>query len=368
MKLNLSKRALIAVSMASLIGGCHKSYEKTSSAKDEMVSQRITSPKLLKDFTQVNLLGDNNDFSPARVEPGLINAWGVAFSGTGPAWVTAMGGGISSVVNSNGSAARANVAMPTHTDAAGGNPTGVVNNATQNFKLPNGIPARFIFAQANGVISGWNGGNNAIKMVDEPGEVYTGIALASDHGVNFLYAANFSDGTIDVFDTSFVEVDKPFIDNSLPKGYSPFNIQLVDGQLYVMYAKNGTNVPVDAAPGNGFVSVFNTDGSFVRRFASEGQLNAPWGITKAPAGFWPDEADAQEILLIGNFGDGHINAYTTDGVFQGQLRSHGKPISIEGLWALAFAPPTSPAFDHNSLFFAAGPGGETHGLFGFIRK
>ncbi len=271
----------------------------------------------------------------------------------------------------DGSAAIPPVAIPTFGAATGGHPTGVVSNGTTDFKLPNGNPARFIFAQADGAVSGWNGGSAAVKMAGEtPGELYLGIALAADGANNFLYVANFSENKIEVLDKNWEEVDKPFTDPDLPAGYSPWNIQNIDGKLYVMYAKHGTNPGevVSSAPGNGFVDIYNPDGSFIKRFISAGQLNAPWGITKAPAGFWGEDTDTQDILLVGNFGDGHINAYNSDGVFQGQLRAHGNPIKIERLWGIAFAPATSTAIDHNLLFFAAGPGNEQHGLFGFIKK
>jgi uncharacterized protein (TIGR03118 family) len=116
------------------------------------------------------------------------------------------------------------------------------------------------------------------------------------------------------------------------------------------------------------VDVFNTDGTFKKRFISQGQLNAPWGIAKAPAGFWNNDLLDENIFLVGNFGDGHINAYDADGVFQGQLRAHGNPIVIDKLWGISFAPATSTVMDHNRLFFAAGPDNEEHGLFGYIAK
>jgi len=118
----------------------------------------------------------------------------------------------------------------------------------------------------------------------------------------------------------------------------------------------------------GYVDIFNPDGSLVKRFISRGQLNAPWGIAKAPAGFWGDGSDIQNVILVGNFGDGHINAFDADGSFLGQLRGHGNPIVIEGLWGIAFAPSTSTAINHNRLYFAAGPDDEEHGLFGYISK
>ena len=135
-----------------------------------------------------------------------------------------------------------------------------------------------------------------------------------------------------------------------------------------MYAKVGPDGDEIHHEGFGIVDIYNPDGSFVKRFVSNGQLNAPWGIAWAPAGFWGNGSNVQNVILIGNFGDGRINAFNSDGAFLGQLRAHGNPIVIEGLWAIAFAPATSTAINHDFLYFAAGPDDETHGLFGYIKK
>jgi uncharacterized protein (TIGR03118 family) len=367
MKKIISKESLIGLTVLLFLWSCQKNIDKTPVAVNEATSQ-LHPPNVLKDFVQVNLVGDNNEYSPAHIDANLVNAWGITFPASGPAWVTSFGTGVSTVYNADGTTARAPVTIPSHAATTGGHPTGIIVNTTTDFKLPNGNAARFIFAEADGLISGWNGGNAAIKMADDSsGEVYLGIALASDGGNNFLYAANFSQGKIDVYDKNWVKVNKPFTDPDLPQGYLPLNIQNIDGKLYVMYGQPGTGDDV-ISPRNGFIDIYNPDGSFVKRFISQGQLNAPWGITKAPAGFWGENTDAQDIILIGNFGDGHINAYNSEGVFQGQLRAHGQPIVIERLWGIAFAPATSTVIDHNSLYFAAGPDKEQHGLFGLIKK
>lgn len=369
----ISSKSLLLVTAASLsLWSCQKSVDQPSVTSNE-ITTALGTPKELKDFEQVNLVGDNGDFNPTRIDPSLVNAWGIAFSPLETVWVSSMVPGLSEVYRADGSDALPKVSIPSPTDeAGGGHPTGVIFYGGSGFLLPNGRPARFIFAGADGVISGWNGGTAAVREVNDPGELYAGIAVASDGQDEFLYVANFLSAKIDVFNTSFAEVNKPFVDPNLPAGYGPFNIQNVDGKLYVMYAKIGADPAqgqvVSFSPGNGFVDVFNPDGSFVKRFISQGQLNAPWGITKAPPGFWGDGSDVQDIILVGNLGDGRINAYNSDGVFQGQLRSHGNPIEIPRLWGIAFPPPNSTTFDHNQLFFAAGPGGEKHGLFGFIKR
>jgi uncharacterized protein (TIGR03118 family) len=353
----------------SVLWGCQKTVDQ-SKRSAEISSVKISTQNL-KDFQQVNLVGDNDEYNPAHIDGSLINAWGISFPASGPAWVTSQGGAVSEIYSGDGSIVRPPVTIPSLTGTSGGHPTGIVINTTAGFKLPNGSPARFIFAEAEGLISGWNGGNAAVKMSDDAfGEFYFGLALASDNGNSYLYAANFSKATIDVYDNDWKKISMPFNDPELPAGFAPFNVKNIDGKLFVMYAKIGTKPGeiVAAAPGNGIVDIFNPDGSFIKRFASSVQLNAPWGITKTPGGFWGNGTNEKDIILVGNFGDGHINAFSTDGDFQGQLREHGNPIIIERLWGLEFAPSTSTSFDHNRLYFAAGPGGEKHGLFGYISK
>ena len=351
--------------------GCQKNVDKNSVKKiDEQneTAAKFKNPQTLKDFVQVNLVGDNDEYAPARIDPNFVNGWGMAFVPSGPIWISTEGTGLSVVYNKDGNELRPPVTIPSPGGSTGGHPSGQVFNGTSDFKLPNGNPARFIFAGLDGVISGWNGGNAAIKMIDDsPDAVYTGIALAADGGANFLYAANFSEGKIDVYDKDWAEVEKPFTDPGLPNGYSPFNIQNIDGRLYVMYAKIGEEEE-EVGPGNGYVDIYNADGTLLNRFISRGQLNAPWGIAKAPAGFWGDGIDITDVILVGNFGDGRINAFTEDGKFLGQLRANGNPIIIEGLWAISFAPGTATTVDPNWLFFAAGPDDEEHGLFGYITK
>jgi uncharacterized protein (TIGR03118 family) len=372
MKRKLVKSSLLYLPLLIVLGSCQKSMDTSPLGSSEQVSADAANkelhPKDLKDFDVVALVGDNNDFHPLHTDPTLINAWGVVFPTSGPAWLTSFGGNQSFVFNADGTSARPPVTIPSHASTTGGHPTGIMFNTTSDFKLPNGNSARFIFAEADGIISGWNGGNAAIKMADDSsGEVYLGLALASFNGNNFLYAANFAQGKIDVYDKTFTKVSLPFTDPYLPRGYTPLNVQNIDGKLYVMYGQPGTGDDV-ISHRNGFIDIFNPDGTFVKRFASQGQLNAPWGITKAPKGFWGDVAVTEDVFLVGNFGDGRINAFTAEGTSLGQLREHGKPIEIEGLWGLAFAPATSISADHNTLFFAAGPGKEQHGLFGSIKK
>jgi uncharacterized protein (TIGR03118 family) len=339
-------------------------------------------------YEQVNLVGDNDQYNPMRVVPDFRNAWGMAFAPSGPDWVNAEVTGLSMIFNTQGGDVRPPVAIPSPgSDAGGGHPTGIVFNGSSGFRLPNGNPARFIFVGDDGVISGWNGGNVAIKVKDNSASSsYTGLAIAADGADSFIYAANFLTANIEVYDTGWTKVSgKPFTDPSLPQGYAPFNIQNVGGNLFVMYAKVSDEPgEEETGPGFGLVDVYYPNGKLIKRFVSGGKLNAPWGVAMAPTAFWADQKwdgdeedngkmiekkhNTKTVILIGNFGDGHINAYNQDGEFIGQLRSNGKAIEIEGLWAISFAPATATTIDPNWLFFAAGPGDEEHGLFGYIKR
>lgn len=326
---------------------------------------------LIKDFQQVNLVANNDEYKPARVDPAFINGWGIAFSGTGIAWVSSEGTGVSEVWDKMGTEIRPAVAIPSPGDAAmGGHPSGQVFNGTPDFKLANGNPARFIFAGLDGVISGWNGANSAEVAIDDSKShaVYTGIALASVDGNNFLYVANFSAGKIDVYDKDWAEVEKPFKDPHLPAGYAPFNIQNVGGKLYVMYAKVGPDGEEMKGTGLGFVDIYTPNGTLEKRFASGGALNAPWGVTAAPPEFWGPDSDLTNAILVGNFGDGRINVYDWSGKFLGPLRLKEKPLEIDGLWGISFAPATATTVNPGWLYFAAGPDDEEDGLFGYITK
>jgi uncharacterized protein (TIGR03118 family) len=382
-KMHLRFHASIAcLSLFVLLSACQKKIDQQPAQQEEIASSKH--PQELKDFQQVNLVGNNMDYNPARVDPNLVNAWGIAFTGNGIAWVNAQATGLSEIFDKEGLQLRPPVSIPSPTMPTGGHPTGIVFNSGANFVLSNGQPARFIFVGDDGVLSAWNNaaGNFAIRIKDNSATAsYTGLTLAMNGMSPFLYAANFKAGTIDVFDKNFMMVPMPmgFHDAHLPRDYSPFNIQVVDGKLYVMYAKVDEEGEEVKHPGFGFVDIFNTDGSLFKRFIEKGQLNAPWGVAHAPAGFFVDpdddhhgmkekDEDETDAILVGNFGDGRINAYSKSGKFLGQLRQHGQPVVIEGLWAIMFPPTTATTVDPNRLYFAAGPEDEADGLFGYIKK
>ncbi len=342
----------------------------------------------LKNFKQINLVANKDLYKPRTIDATLINGFGLAWSPTGDAWVNSVGGHVSEIYKADGSIGRPNVKIPSPTEDNNGLPTGIVFSGGKGFQIPNGTAA-FLFSGFDGVISGWNSAANlsAKRLKNPPNAGYTGLTIAVNGKNNFLYAANFHANKIDVWDTTFTKVTMSFTDPSIPSGFSPYNIEAVGDQLFVLYSEVGSNGLPVKGKGKGFISIFTTDGNFIRRFASEGTLNVPWGITSAQKGFLqldditniegnelsknnetggaPDFNDP--VILVGNFGDGKINVFTVDGRFLGQLRTRNQVMEIDGLWALSF-PPSTAAIDPKRLYFTAGPNNETDGVFGYIIK
>jgi uncharacterized protein (TIGR03118 family) len=317
----------------------------------------------VKNYMQTNLVSDTAGFHAARVDSTLSNAWGIAINPNGVFWINANGTDHSEVYDMNGVAKRPPVSVPS--------PSGIVFNNTPDFIIPaNGQVSKFIFASENGKIYAWSSGDSAMTVADNSASnaVYKGIELAKDGNDNFLYATDFHNGKIDVFDKSFKLITtKPFSDPTIPSGFAPFNVRLIDSVLYVTYAKQLAPEKKDdeKGAGNGYVNTFKTDGTLIKRFASQGMLNSPWGIEKAPAGF----GQGFNVILVGNFGDGRINVFDSmKGDFLRQLNSNGKPISIDGLWAITFPDNKVPGDNPNKLYFTAGPNEESLGLFGYLKK
>jgi uncharacterized protein (TIGR03118 family) len=312
-------------------------------------------------YSQTNLVSDVSG-QAAFTDPNLKDPWGVSYSPTSPFWVSDRATGVSTLYNGLGAINSLVVTVPPGTAATG--PTGQVFAGGTNFRL-NGNPVNFAFATLGGTIDAWNGGTTATVMATTPGANYTGLALAN----NTLYAANFSNGgTVNAFNSSFAATTTVgnFNDPNLPAGYAPFNVQTIDGKLYVEFAKVTAGVPVAQPGGGGYVDIFDTSGNLLQRLVSSNKLDAPWGITLAPQGFGVFGGD----LLIGNFGTGQINAFDpTSGNFIGTLTdSSGNPITNDGLWSLAFDLPNGApgALNPNELYFTAGPNGGNDGLFGDI--
>jgi uncharacterized protein (TIGR03118 family) len=319
-------------------------------------------------YHQTNLVSDVPGLA-TLTDPNLVNAWGIVAGPATPMWVANNGTDTSTLYNGavNGSPP---AIVPLVVNVPGA-PTGIVFNDQAGFTVSAGgvsAPARFIFATESGTILGWAPnvplGGNAQLTATVPGAIYKGLAIATTGSGTFLYAANFHDNRIDVFDSSFglVHLEGGFRDRHLPRGFAPFNIQALDGKLYVTYAKQDAERSDEVAGrGLGFVDVFDSSGHLLRRLISRGQLDAPWGLVIAPDGFGQFSGD----LLVGNFGDGRINAYDRHGDFRGTLRDeHRRAIEIDGLWALRFG--NGVIGSPTTLLFSAGIDDEEHGLFGSI--
>ncbi len=310
-------------------------------------------------FVKVNLVADTA--GATTTDANLKNAWGMAFSPSGPFWISANGTGKATVYDGSGTKFGLEVDIPSAAGGIGGPVTGQVYNGTAGFVIPAAGAANFIFSSEDGVISAWNSGTAAVVVNDRSatGAVYKGLAL----GGNFLYATNFHSGMVDVFDSTFAFV-KSFTDSTLPAGYAPFGVTIIDGKIWVSFAvQNGAMHDDVPGAGNGAVVAFNSDGSVATRFVKQGHMNSPWAVVKAPAGFGALGGQ----ILVGNFGDGLINAYDrVSGTFLGTLEdSAGAPLVIDGLWALGFGNGGS-AGSTGKLYFTAGPNSEANGLFGSL--
>ena len=333
-------------------------------------------------YAQHNILSDIPGLAD-HTESNLVNAWGLVSGPTTPWWISDNGTGKSTLYNVANDAIQATFTVP-GAGGAQGNPTGIVFNGGTGFVVDNGVgspsAARFIFASEDGTISAFKGAP-IVTVVPNPeaaahGAIYKGLAIDSATAGQLLYATDFHNGKVDVFDTSFqlVTLSGNFTDPNLPAGFAPFGIQNIGGTLYVTYALQDEDAEDDVAgPGNGFVDAYDLNGNLIQRSASAGELNSPWGLALAPEGFGRFSGD----LLVGNFGDGRIHAFdpttlTSDGEFEavGLLHSAaGRPIQIDGLWALQFGHGTNAVGANGlttTLFFTAGPSDEDHGLFGSI--
>jgi uncharacterized protein (TIGR03118 family) len=351
-------------------------------------------------YTQTNLVSDQMGAAAVQ-DTHLVNAWGLARSSGSPWWVANNEDGTSTLYNTSANPPTGNPPAivplvvtiqkaPGSTDDHGV-PTGVVFNNTTAFHLDNGNPARFMFVTEDGTVQGWNGGTMAEIKAFHKNAVYKGAAIASWRGNWYLYATNFSQRRIDVFDASFNPAhlgghhdavmqnhrgddgdddddndhDRAFEDHRIPHDFAPFNVQNIGGDLYVTFAKRdpATNDDVKGA-GFGYVDVFSPSGRLLRRLQHGDWLNAPWGLALAPGDF----GAFTHNLLVGQFGSGEIAAYdVATGKFLGKVRDKATDmvLVIDGLWALGFGN-GALAGPLNTLFFTAGPDDESHGLFGSL--
>jgi uncharacterized protein (TIGR03118 family) len=304
----------------------------------------------------------------------LVNAWGLSAGPDTPLWVADNGTDVSTLYRGATASEPATSVLPLVVNIPNGAPTGTVFNGTDGFVVSSGgakAPARFLFSSENGSIDGWAStvpappSTEAQSAITVPDAVYKGLAMATTPSGPRLYAANFHAGTVDVFDSSFTPIHDPgaFVDHRLPHGYAPFNVQELNGRLYVTYAQQSDDRHDDVAgAGHGFVDVFDPSGKLLKRLVRTGRLNSPWGLAFAPEGF----GRFSHALLVGNFGDGRINAYNAEtGAWLGQLRGDDhKPITIDGLWALRIG--NSAFGGTENVVFTAGPDDEKHGLLGLI--
>ena len=340
------------------------------------------------DFHQTNLISNLSTVGAKIVDPNMQNGWGLAFSPTSPLWVADNNAGVATVYRiSPGGLTAATVPLTVPVPGGrkatgdGPSPTGQVFNGGTGFVVTSKSgsgPAAFIFDSEAGQISAWNpvadptvsGWSNATIEYSSKTAVYKGLAIASTRSGTFLYATNFHDGTVDVFNSHFRKLRLPFSgfrDRFLPRGYAPFGIAEIHGLLYVSYAMQNARKHDDVAGrGHGFIDIYTNTGFLVRRLASRGALNSPWGMTVAPSGFGPFGGK----LLVGNFGDGLIHGY---GLFSGFLsgspdgtlrNQQHRPVQIDGLWALTFG--TATTGGTGTLLFSSGPNGEKDGLVGSI--
>jgi len=336
-------------------------------------------------YKQTNLISDIPGMA-AATDPNLVNPWGMSRSSGSPWWISDNGPGLTTLYTGAGAAVALGQPCPAGTsincvvvptgDAnsnPSGTPTGQVFNGTTDFALPEGGPAHFIFVTEDGTISGWNGGPTAvIKVNTHSTSVFKGVALASSRTssggtANFLYVADFRKARVAVYDTNFHHVsmgEDAFQDESIPRGFAPFNVQNIGGNLYVAFAEQdgAKHDEIDGA-GLGYVDVFSTGGRLLRRLQHGQWMNAPWGITEASSDF----GAYSHNILVGQFGSGQILVFdAVTGQFKSTLNdASNNPITIDGLWDIAFGN-GGTAGSATTLFFTAGLNGEADGLFGTI--
>ena len=317
-------------------------------------------------YVATNLVSDEPGVAPV-LDPDLVNPWGLDALAGSPWWVADNETDVSTLYQANGTKVALTVGIP------GGAPTGLVANAGSSFVVTEGAlsgVSRFIFATLSGTIQAWTGGLTAsvVRATSPDAGVYTGLTIATVGTTPYLYAADFANGRVDVYDGAFALQSwaGAFVDPTLPAGYAPFGIQEQGGTIFVAYAKPGPSGEEQTGPGLGVVSAFGTDGSFQGRIGTGGALDAPWGLAIAPAS-WGRFAGH---LLVGNFGDGRINAFrpTASGWEpSGPLKlANHQPLVIDGLWGISFGKGAANNGPTSTLFFAAGPEDETEGLFGTV--
>jgi len=288
----------------------------------------------------------------------LLNPWGLAYGPSNPFWLSDNTSGLSTLYDGSGNKQNLVVTIPPASGTGTGSPTGIVYNSSSEFQIMNWTSA-FMFSTLDGTISGWShfDPNNALIGVTQPGAVYTGLGVTSHGSGNMVYAADFANNKVDVYDGKFKFV-KSFTDTGLPAGFAPLNVQDIGGQLYVTFgAQNGGK--------GGYVDIFDEAGNFIKTLIKGKPLNQPWGLAVAPSNFGP----LSGTLLVGNnTNSGTINGFNlTSGALVGTIKtSAGIPIKINQLWGIEFGGGSSSNGQTNQLFYTAGPKGGANGIFGVI--
>ncbi|HET6402563.1 MAG TPA: TIGR03118 family protein [Candidatus Kapabacteria bacterium] len=315
-------------------------------------------------YAATYLVSDTAGFGASRIDAGLLNPWGIAVMSDGSFWIAVNHDSSGFNYNTSGQHVNATVSIPLPGGTTGASPSGAIINTTTNGDFKG---AKVIYSTEDGILATWTSGASA-EQVTTPidSEEIKGLAIGNDGGANFIYATDFKENKIVVFNSNFTLTSKTLSDPSIPSSYGPFGISNIGGMLYVTYALHKPfpdNGDDSAVAGTGYVDVYTPNGQLVKRFASGGTFNSPWGIAVAGSGF----GQFANAILIANFGDGRINAFDTTGKYLGQLMSGGTystPIQINGLWGITF---NSITGDPNTLYFTAGPDEENHGTFGYVK-
>jgi uncharacterized protein (TIGR03118 family) len=323
-------------------------------------------------FVQTNLLADQAGVA-AFTDPRLINAWGLAYAPGGAWFVTATDSGYVLSVDGTGApnppSGQTAFTVPPAPGGSQGSPTSVMYNGTTDFQIASGKPATYIFSTEDGTIAGWNASvdpAHAIQVLAVANASYKGMALGQLNGANVLYGANFENNSVDVYNASFGKITLgggAFVNPAVPSGYAPFNVQYINGKVFVAWAKQNRSKTEDVpGPGHGYVAEFNPDGTLVLQFQHNLVMNSPWGFAIAPSsGFGTFSGK----LLVSQFAGGIVSAYDlSTGSYEGFMQNaNGRPIVNLGIWAIAFGDGGLNG-SATSLYFAAGTGAESHGLFG----
>jgi uncharacterized protein (TIGR03118 family) len=349
--------------------GCEAGDDGNPVASETSELKGVSPNKVVEVVNQVNLVSDQSGVAKTT-DPNLVNAWGLAFAPAGRAWVASNGKGLVQIYDSTNKVVLSVTIPPPH-GATETSPTGQVFNATRAFRGD-----RFIIVTEDGTVTGWQPStpSHAFLRVDNSrsGAVYKGVALGTLNGKSRLFATDFHNNKIDVYDEHYqpVHTGDRFADPGLPSNYAPFNVVAKGPFLFVTYAQQNDERHDDVkGPGHGFLVVYSMDGSQHRRLVSRGALNSPWGMA-----FEPPSDDFSVRLWVGNFGDGHVHAYRVfvgddfrlTASLEGALGDKpNHPIAIDGLWAIVFGPGQG-GFSGTDLFFTAGPDDESHGLFGTL--